>query len=65
MMYSFCSKRTGCIEKKMRQENEIRREWNRREKILQRMKNDSSCPTSAYSFMELYISALKWILGEE
>lgn len=48
----------------MRSEEEIRGELKKREEILRRMKDDPSCPFSAYSFMEAYISALKWVLEE-
>lgn len=48
----------------MRSEKEIRSELKMREKLLERMKKDPSCPFSVYSFMEAYISALKWVLEE-
>jgi len=49
----------------MKSEREIREELRKREKILYRMKNNPSCPFSAYGYMEAYISALKWVLEDE
>ena len=49
----------------MKGEREIREELRKREKILYSMKNDPSCPFSAYGYMEAYISALKWVLEDE
>jgi len=46
----------------MKDEEEIRRKLKMREKMLERMKNDPSCPLSARITMETYISALKWVL---
>lgn len=50
-------------EVEIKKEEEIREERKRRERLLQRMKNDSSCPSFPYSLMEVYISALKWVPG--
>ena len=49
----------------MRGEEEIRKELRRRENVLQRMEKDPSCPPSSRSLMEVYISALKWVLEGE
>lgn len=49
----------------MRGEEEIRKELRKRENILRRMEEDPSCPPSSRSLMEVYISALKWVLEGE
>jgi len=52
-------------QERMKGKEEILRELKMREKLLERMKNDPSCPFSAYGYIETYISALKWVLGDE
>lgn len=50
--------------KNMRDEEEIRKELRKRERIFHRMKNDPSYPPASYAMIEGYISALRWVLEE-
>ena len=64
MMVKVAENRAAIEGIKMRDEEEIRKELRKRERIFHRMKNDSLYPPASYAMIEGYISALRWVLEE-
>ena len=64
MMVKVAENRAAIEGIKMRNEEEIRKELRKRERIFRRMKRESPCISSSCAMMEGYISALRWVLEE-